>query len=118
MTINGWCRNNYHKDGKRRFGRLTNGFCCECLTNHIIDRPTNHTVNQTVQTSSTQLAEDKKKAALKSKITRLEQKIVDVEVDRDPLNSEIKHVRHKLQVLINSLHLSELKLLQQKQIKE
>jgi hypothetical protein len=56
MTINGGFRNNYHKDGKPRFGRLTNGFCCEGLTNQIIDRPTNHTVAQTVQTSSKQLA--------------------------------------------------------------
>jgi hypothetical protein len=30
MTNNGWCRSNYHKNGKRRFGQLANGFCNEC----------------------------------------------------------------------------------------
>lgn len=30
MTINGWCKTNYHKDGKRRYGELVSGLCLEC----------------------------------------------------------------------------------------
>jgi chromosome segregation ATPase len=83
MAINGWCRTNYHKDGKRRFGSLTNGLCCEC------------------EAEQQQLGRDEK-----SKITRLEQKIVDLEQERDRLNSKIKHLRSKLQTLINSIQKS------------
>jgi len=30
MTKSGWCRSNYHSDGKRRWGFLEAGLCCEC----------------------------------------------------------------------------------------
>lgn len=29
--MQGWCRNNYHKDGKRRYGFLQDGLCKECI---------------------------------------------------------------------------------------
>ena len=83
MAINGWCRTNYHKDGKRRFGSLTNGLCCEC------------------EAEQQQPGRDEK-----SQITRLEQKIVDLERERDGLNSKIKRLRSKLQTLINSIQKS------------
>ena len=89
MAINGWCRSNYHKDGKRRFGSLTNGLCCECEA------------EQQQQQQKPGLHRDEK-----SKITRLEQKIVDLEQERNRLNSEIKRLRSKLQSLINSMQKS------------
>jgi septal ring factor EnvC (AmiA/AmiB activator) len=86
ITNNGWCRTNYHKDGKRRFGRLSkNGLCCEC---------------------DAELAKQSGVAAEKSKITRLEQKIVDLEQERERLNSEIKRLRSKLQTLIHPIQKS------------
>jgi hypothetical protein len=30
--IKGWCKRNYHTDGKRRFGNLINGLCIECCS--------------------------------------------------------------------------------------
>jgi septal ring factor EnvC (AmiA/AmiB activator) len=81
MPNNGWCRTNYHTDGKRRFGLLTNGLCCECEA-------------------------EKPGRDDKSQITRLEQKIVDLEQERDRLNSKIKRLRSKLQTLINSIQKS------------
>lgn len=30
MTQKQWCKTNYHSDGQRRFGKLTNGLCDEC----------------------------------------------------------------------------------------
>jgi len=30
MKTQGWCKTNYHSDGKRRFGELENGLCAEC----------------------------------------------------------------------------------------
>jgi hypothetical protein len=83
MTQNGWCRANYHKDGKRRWGSLTNGLCCEC------------------EAEQQQPGRDEK-----SKITRLEQKIVDLEQERLRLDSEIKRLRLKLRTLIKSLQKS------------
>ena len=83
MTNNGWCRTKYHTDSKRRFGLLTNGLCCEC------------------EAEQQQPGRDEK-----SKITRLEQKIVDLEQERDGLNSKIKRLRSKLQTLINSIQKS------------
>ena len=83
MTINGCCRSNYHKDGKRRFGNLTNGFCCEC------------------EAEQQQPGRDEK-----SKITRLEKKIVDLEQERLRLDSEIKRCCSKLQTLIKSMEKS------------
>jgi len=83
MTNKGWCRSNYHKDGKRRWGSLTNGFCCEC------------------EAQQQQLGRDEK-----SKITRLEQKIIDLEQERRRLDSEIQRLRSKLQTLIKSLQKS------------
>ncbi|MEG4596023.1 hypothetical protein QUB00_30055 [Microcoleus sp. F8_C2] len=89
MTQNGWCRTNYHKDGKRRFGKLTNGFCCECEADGAFAprklRPE---------------PDDQ------SKITRLEQKIADLEQEGRRLDSEIKRLRSKLQTLIKSLQKS------------
>jgi septal ring factor EnvC (AmiA/AmiB activator) len=81
MPNNGWCRTNYHTDGKRRFGLLTNGLCWECEA-------------------------EKPGRDDKSQITRLEQKIVDLEQERDRLNSKIKRLRSKLQTLINSIQKS------------
>ncbi len=83
MTQNGWCRTNYHKDGKRRWGSLTNGFCCEC------------------EASQQQPGRNEK-----SKITRLEQKIVDLQQERLRLDSEIKRLRLKLRTLIKLLQKS------------
>jgi hypothetical protein len=83
MAINGWCRTNYHKDAKRCWGSLTNGFCCEC------------------EAEQQQPGRDEK-----SKITRLEQKIVDLEQERLRLDSEIKRLRWKLLPLIKSLQKS------------
>ena len=101
MTINGWCRNNYHKDGKRRFAKLTDGFCCECQadqqkTQSVAEPVQNfvEAVEQSVGNRHKQSAEDKK-AAEKRKKTYLEQKIVDLEVERDNLNSEINRLRFK-----------------------
>jgi transcription initiation factor IIE alpha subunit len=75
MTQNGWCRTNYHKDGKRRFGRLTKeGLCCEC---------------------EAELVNNSENSADKGKITRLEQTIVDLEIERERLNSKIKRLRYK-----------------------
>lgn len=31
LAVEGWCKNNYHSDGKRRFGKLTGGICIECM---------------------------------------------------------------------------------------
>ena len=78
MTNNGWCRSNYHKDGKRRWGSLTNGLCCECETGQ-------------------------KQGDDKGKIIRLQQKIVDLEQERDRLDKEVDRLRSKLQTLIKSL---------------
>ncbi len=76
MTKSGWCRTNYHSDGKRRYGLLENGLCCECS-----------------------LRFTSKEA---DKITRLQEKINDLEADREQLNSEIHRLRFKLQTLIKS----------------
>jgi predicted RNase H-like nuclease (RuvC/YqgF family) len=81
MAINGWCRTNYHRDGKRRWGSLTNGFCGECEAEQ-----------------QQQPGRDEK-----SKITRLEQKIIDLEQERRRLDSKIQRLRSKLQTLIKSL---------------
>lgn len=77
MTKNGWCRTNYHSDGKRRYGKLTDRLCNECS-----------------------LSATGKEA---EKITRLQEKISDLESERSQLNSEIYRLRQKLQTLINSL---------------
>ncbi|MEG4500658.1 hypothetical protein QUB05_26420 [Microcoleus sp. F10-C6] len=68
---NGWCRSNYHKDGKRRWGSLTNGLCCECECE--------------TKTGKQQVGDDK------GKIIRLQQKIVDLEQERDRLDKEVDH---------------------------
>lgn len=34
MSNQGWCKANYHRNGKRRFGELENGFCAECQHNN------------------------------------------------------------------------------------
>lgn len=81
MAINGWCRTNYHRHGKRRWGSLTNGCCCECEAEQ-----------------QQQPGRDEK-----SKITRLEQKIIDLEQEPRRLDSEIQRWRSKLQTLIKSL---------------
>ncbi|MEG3981826.1 hypothetical protein QUA08_13730 [Microcoleus sp. T3B2] len=83
MTKNGWCRTNYHSDGKRRYGNLTNGLCCECS-----------------------LSVTGKEA---DKITRLQEKINDLEQEREQLNAEIKRLRFKLQTLIKSIEKSQVK---------
>ncbi|NJR21479.1 MAG: 3'-5' exonuclease [Richelia sp. CSU_2_1] len=31
ISFEGWCKTNYHADGKRRFGMLIDGLCGECL---------------------------------------------------------------------------------------
>ncbi|MEG3843852.1 hypothetical protein [Microcoleus sp. herbarium14] len=77
----GWCRTNYHRDGKRRYGSLTDGLCTECS-----------------------LSVTGKEA---DKITRLQEKINDLEAERDLLNSEIHRLRQKLQTLIKSIEKSK-----------
>jgi septal ring factor EnvC (AmiA/AmiB activator) len=81
MVNKGWCRTNYHTNGKRRFGLLTNSLCCECEA-------------------------EKPGRDDKSQISRLEQKIVDLEQERSRLNSKIKRLRSKLPTLINSIQKS------------
>lgn len=74
MTKNGWCRTNYHSDGKRRYGSLINGLCNECCC----------------------ISTEKNNASAK---VRLQQKINDLETERDRINLEIKRLRSKLQTL-------------------
>ena len=100
MTINGWCRTNYHKDGKRRFAKLTDGLCCECLADRL-DKAITESATEPVAEPK-ELQQRKKETANRRKITCLEQKIMDLEVERDNLNSEINHLQLKLQSLINS----------------
>lgn len=106
MTINGWCRTNYHKDGKRRFAKLTDGFCGECIADRLA-QPTQ--VNESVAESKNtpqRTAQQKKETADRRKITCLQQQIVDMEVERNYLTAEIDRLRFKLQNLINSLNQS------------
>lgn len=75
MTKNGWCRTNYHLDGKRRFGNLTNGLCVECeLKGMVLVR------SQTA-----------------TKISQLQAEIFELEIERNRLNLEIDRLRFKLQ---------------------
>lgn len=77
MTKNGWCRSNYHSDGKRRYGNLTSGLCIECslpITGKEADR-----------------------------ITRLTERINDLEAERSQLGCEIDRLRQKLETLIESM---------------
>ncbi|MEG4518825.1 MULTISPECIES: hypothetical protein [unclassified Microcoleus] len=117
MTINGWCRTNYHKDGKRRFAKLTDGLCCECLADgafaprklrldKAITEPVAEPAPEPVAEPK-QSQQRKKETADRRKVTCLEQKITDLEVERDTLNSEIDRLRLKLQTFINSLNQSE-----------
>ncbi|MEG4805417.1 hypothetical protein QUB63_32630 [Microcoleus sp. ARI1-B5] len=85
MTKNGWCRTNYHSDGKRRFGKLTNRLCNECHFSGEIG-----TCGKALD-----------------KITGLQEKINDLEEERDRLCAEIDRLRSKLQTLIKSLRESE-----------
>ncbi|MEG5056106.1 MULTISPECIES: hypothetical protein [unclassified Microcoleus] len=109
MTINGWCRTNYHKDGKRRFAKLTDGFCCECLADRLATATTESVAESVAEpvAESKQSQQRKKEIANRRKITCLEQKISDLEVERNHLNSEINRLRLKLQTLINSFNQSE-----------
>ncbi|NQE36732.1 hypothetical protein E5S67_04497 [Microcoleus sp. IPMA8] len=100
MTINGWCRTNYHKDGKRRFAKLTDGLCCECLADRIDKAITEAAPEPLAEPKQSQ--QRKKEIANRRKITCLQQKIMDLEVERDNLDSEINHLRLKLQTLISS----------------
>ncbi len=77
MTKSGWCRNNYHADGKRRYGNLTNGLCIECS-----------------------LSTTGKEA---DRITRLQERINDLEAERSQLGCEIDRLRLKLKTLIQSM---------------
>ena len=106
MTINGWCRTNYHKDGKRRFAKLTGGFCCECQAD-LLAKVTTESLNEPVAepTKNPQkTAQQKKETADRRKITCLQQKIVDMEAERNHLTVEIDRLQFKLQTLINSLN--------------
>ena len=85
MTQNGWCRSNYHKDGKRRFGLLTNGLCAECYWSD----PAQGT-----------FAANEVKAIETKKITRLIEKINDLEEQRSLVNQEIYRLRNQLQALV------------------
>ena len=105
MTINGWCRTNYHKDGKRRFAKLTGGFCCECQAD-LLAKVTTESLNEPVAepTKNPQkTAQQKKETADRRKITCLQDKIVDMEVERNHLTVEIDRLQHKLHTLISSL---------------
>lgn len=74
----GWCKTNYHSDGKRRFGNLTNGLCIECeLKGMIFIR------SQTA-----------------TRISRLKQEIFDLEIERNRINYEIDRLRFKLQTFV------------------
>lgn len=105
MTINGWCRNNYHKDGKRRFAKLTGGFCCECQADQLATATT-ESLNEPVakpEKNPQKTAQQKKETADRRKITCLQNKIVDMEVERNNLTAEINRLQHKLHTLISSL---------------
>ena len=77
MTKSGWCRSNYHKDGKRRWGFLEAELCCECS-----------------------LALVGKEA---EKVTRLQEKINDLMEERAQIDQEINDLRQKLQAFTQSL---------------
>lgn len=85
MTQNGWCRSNYHKDGKRRFGLLTNGLCAECYWSDP--------AQGTFPASEIQANESQK-------ITRLRERINDLEEKRASVNQEIYRLRQQLQTLV------------------
>jgi len=108
MTINGWCRTNYHKDGKRRFAKLTDGFCCECIADQLAKATTESLDEPVAEHKETpqKTAQQKKETADRRKITCLQQQIVDMEVERNHLTAEIDRLRFKLQTLINSLNQS------------
>ncbi|MGB8688927.1 MAG: hypothetical protein WCD53_16535 [Microcoleus sp.] len=74
MTKNGWCRTNYHSDGKRRFAILTNGLCVECELKLIVVAR-----SQTAQ-----------------KILELQKEIFDLEIERNRINCEIDRLRFEL----------------------
>ena len=78
MTKSGWCRSNYHSDGKRRWSNLTNGLCSECYFSSEVGTVVN----------------------IGSKVTRIQQKINDLEYERDRLNSEIDCLKYKLRTLV------------------
>ncbi|MCC3459768.1 MAG: hypothetical protein EAZ73_08975 [Oscillatoriales cyanobacterium] len=63
----GWCKTNFHKDGKRRFGLLTGGLCVECCGKTYSDE-----------------------------IIRLEAKLRELEESRDQINCEIKSLKKKI----------------------
>jgi predicted RNase H-like nuclease (RuvC/YqgF family) len=108
MTINGWCRTNYHKDGKRRFAKLTGGLCCECIADQLAPATT-ESLNEPVaepKKAIQKTAQQKKETADRRKITCLQQQIVDMEVERNHLTAEIDRLQFKLQTLINSLNQS------------
>lgn len=77
MTKSGWCRSNYHSDGKRRWGFLEAGLCCECS-----------------------LALVGKEA---DKVTRLQEKISDLMEERAQIEREINGLRQKLRAFTQSL---------------
>ncbi len=83
MTKSGWCRNNYHPDGKRRYGLLENGLCCECS-----------------------LALVGKEA---DKVTRLQEKIGDLMEERAQIDREINGLRQKLRAFTQSFKESGVK---------
>ena len=64
MTKSGWCRNNYHKDGKRRYGELVKGLCDECQKNSP----------NKVKEQIAQLL--KQRASLNTRINKLRQKLL------------------------------------------
>jgi len=109
MTINGWCRTNYHKDGKRRFAKLTDGFCCECIADALCAREL-RLATATTELLDELVAEPKKTAQQKQetadrrRITCLQQQIGDMEVERNHLTAEIDRLQNKLQTLIKSLN--------------
>ncbi|MEG4350244.1 hypothetical protein QUA74_10930 [Microcoleus sp. LAD1_D3] len=108
MTINGWCRTNYHKDGKRRFAKLTDGLCCECIADRLA-KATTESLNEPVaepKETPQKTAQQKKETADRRKITCLQQKIVDMEVERNLLTAQIDRLQFKLQTLISSLNQS------------
>lgn len=74
----GWCKTNYHSDGKRRFGNLTKGLCVECeLKGMILIR------SQTA-----------------TRISRLKQEIFDLEIERNRINYEIDRLRFTLETFV------------------
>lgn len=68
MKDNGWCRSNYHSDGKRRFGKIINGLCSECHEKSL------SAISPTEQAKKQIEALIKQRASINTRINQLRKK--------------------------------------------